>query len=271
MNATCTAVFDFDTDPSPTPAGQTVLVAFPVTGFSGKAVKISEFEVTIDGTRRPDIQKRGILLVSKKGDEGRILEEGWFPIDANPIVSEYMGYQITWGEPTTSSFLHAYVWTQEFLPGKHCRVEVRYLLTLHAQSLAYSKKYTKGEGQEVVPFDAMVAGESGDKAFFLDYILRSGATWKGPIGHETVTLRAAPSSGLTLERGDVITFGRNIFSVAPYTADSMNRLRAGVTAVGIDWKSKDIVWEIDREKPNEDILMEIPFSAVRSTSNARKP
>jgi hypothetical protein len=274
LTAACTAVFDLDTEPNLESKSQTVLVAFPVTGFTGEAVTISQFEVTIDGVQKPEVYGRPIHLFSEKEDSADIwggLPKEWLPVKTSQVDLEYFGFQLNRGDLITNTLLQAFAWTQEFLPGKHCRVEVKYLLTLHAQSLAYAKKYMRGQSRDLVPFEAMVAGESSEKAFFLDYILRSGATWKGPIGHEIVTLRAAPSSGLVLDRGEVITFDRRIFPAPRYTPESIERLRVGVSAERINWKKEDVVWEIDHEKPKEDILVQIPFSAIKSRSDAKKP
>ena len=281
LRATCTAVFDFDTDPSPSKAGQTVLVAFPVTGFGGEAVKITQFEVVIDGVEKPGLQERGIRLYS--GDNVQAFYKDWTPVEANPATFGYFGFK-AYGENAraTDTLLQAYAWTQEFLPGTHCKVQVKYSMTLHAQSLAYAKKYLHGHSLNIVPFDAMWAGPTDRKAFFLDYILRSGATWKGPIGHETVTLRAAPSLGVITPFEHVVTFGRHAFALSEDDLrESVSRFRAGLDAEGvtsprfgdasIGGKQPDrIVWEIDHEKPTQDILVEIPALEVRERAPAMK-
>jgi hypothetical protein len=139
---------------------------------------------------------------------------------------------------------------------------VKYNLTLHAQSLAYAKKVLHEHSLNVVPFDAMWAGESGEKAFFLDYILRSGGTWKGPIGHETITLTAAATSGLVFRDEEVVTFGRHVFAYADDLRESVGRCEVGIFDAPGVVHSNGIVWEIDREKPKQDILVEIPTLAV---------
>ncbi len=270
LTATCTAVFDLDTDPSPSKLGQSVLVAFPVTGFGGEAVKITQFEAVIDGIRKPDLKERTIRLFSE--DNGPPVYKDWPPVEANPDTFGSLGFKL-YGENAraTDTLLQAYAWTQTFLPGKHCKVQVKYFMTLHAQSLAYAKKFLHGYSRNVVPFDAMWAGPSDKKAFFLDYILRSGATWKGPIGHETVTLRAAQSSGIIFPAEEVVTFGRHVFA---YSQDdireSVLKYGAGLDAEGVK-RSNGIVWEIDREKPKQDILVEIPETGVNGKSTTITP
>jgi hypothetical protein len=267
LTATCTAAFDLDTDKSLAKQGQTVLVAFPVTGFGGEAVKITQFEIVIDGIREAEPEERRIRLYS--GDAGGtayidVVHRDWPKVEANPDDFGYFGFKLH-GENagSTETLLQAYAWTQEFLPGKHCRVEVKYLMTLHAQSLEYAKKFLHEQSPNVVPFDDMWAGSSEQKAFFMDYILRSGATWKGPIGNETVTLRTAKSSGIKFQADELITFGRHIFAHSRDDAgESVSRYRAGLDAEGIK-RSDGVVWVIDHEKPRQDILLEIPEMAVR--------
>jgi hypothetical protein len=260
LTAACTAVFDFDTDPGLSKGGETLLVAFPVTAFSDDAVSIAQFEVLVDGARKPEIQKRSIQLYSEHDQRdfsGRLL-----PIEATPSTFEFFGYVFS-GETR----LYAFIWSQKFTPGKHCRVEVKYVLTLHAQSLAYAKKFMHGQPVNVVPFDAMWAGESGEKAFFFDYILRSGGTWNGPIGHETVTLAAAPNAGVILSGDKVVTFGRHAFAIVDDLHDGVERRRAGLGAPGIVENPNSIIWQIDHEKPQRDILVEITIAASGTSSN----
>ena len=266
MTAKCTATFDFDTEMSS--ASQTLLVAFPVTGFHEEAVQISRFEVVVDGVRKPELQGRALRLSSGDGVPNEF--EKLPAVEANPGAFEYLGYSLHGGASASETLLLAFVWSQEFLSGKHSRVEVKYVLTLHAQSLAYAKKYLHGQSLTVVPFDAMWAGESDQKAFFVDYILRSGATWKGPIGHERVTLTASPSSGIVLNQDEVVTLGRHVFAEHDDLRDGVDRIRAGVTAAGVK-QSKGIVWELDHEKPQQDILVEIPASAVKEATAPNPP
>jgi hypothetical protein len=264
--ATCTASFDFDTEISKT--SQTLLVAFPVTGFGGEAVKITHFEVVVDGVQKPNPQELTLRLFS--GSDDPKLFEKWTAVESSLDGSELLGFRLFRGSPRDFTLFQGYTWSQEFVAGTHSRVAIRYSLVLHPQSLAYAKRYLHGESRNIVPFDAMWVGESDRTAFFLDYILRSGATWKGPIGHEKVTLKVAASSGLTLDCEEVITFGRHLFSDNDDLRDSVARVRAGVGAESVRI-SDSIVWEIDHEKPQQDILVEIPVSAVKNASNAKPP
>jgi len=261
LAATCHAVFDFDPEPGPAQAGQTLLVAFPVTGFGGEAVKISQFAVLIDGVALPELLERRIRLYAGKEVSGEA--RSWTPVEADPKTFQDLGF---YGGSASTSFMQAYAWTQKFQPGKHCRMEVNYLLTLHPQSLAYAKKVIHNHSPNVVPFDAMLVGPTAGRGFFLDYILRSGGTWKGPIGHETVTLRAAKSSGLTLPVDHMVTFGRRAFWQFDDFSNGAWRYVAGfMNAEGVR-NTDEIVWEIDHEKPQQDILVEIPESILGGKS-----
>lgn len=268
LTAACTAVFELETDSGAPKEGQSLLVAFPVTGIGGEAVKITQFEVMIDGVHERELKARSIQLFSRPEAptmftrSGTALEQ----MKVDPDTIGFFGYKTQiLGDRDTDRYFEGYAWQQTFFPGRHCRIQIKYRMTLHAQSLAYAKKYLHSQSMDVVPFDAMWAGTSDEKAFFLDYILRSGATWKGPIGHETVVLSAAKNSGVTFDTDSVVTLGRQRF--AGYDQDlreSIMRVYAGVTAPGVGQGSGRVVWEIDHEKPQQDILVEIPATAVQS-------
>ena len=155
----------------------------------------------------------------------------------------------------------AYYWSQLFPQNSRTNIEINYQLTLHPQSLRYEKKMLHGGSMDVVPFDLMGAGASTDKAYFFDYVLRSGATWAGPIGHETVTLIADPAANLDLSDEEIVIVGRHI---ARYfdddTREARGMARAGLRHKGIRRPADRIVWEIDQEKPTQDILVQIPAS-----------
>ena len=159
------------------------------------------------------------------------------------------------------TYPNAYYWSQLFPQKSRTHIEISYQLTLHPQSLRYEKKMLRGGSMDVVPFDLMWAGASTEKAYFFDYVLRSGATWAGPIGRETVTLIADPSTKLDLTNDEIVIVGRN---VARYynddTQDARSMVRAGVFPKSIRRPPGMIVWEIDHEKPTQDILVQIPVS-----------
>jgi hypothetical protein len=113
------------------------------------------------------------------------------------------------------------------------------------------------------------SGREGVTSRPFDYILRSGGTWEGPIGHETVTLTAARSLGIDLSHqgSGVITFGRNVSAyLNDDLRDSVSRYRVGVDAPGVRRESNSLIWQIDNEKPQQDILVEIPARVVGQPS-----
>jgi hypothetical protein len=252
--AECKASFTMDSGPGePEP----ILVAFPVTGQGGDAVKVSSFTVSVNRTKVTSLL-RGPIRFPRV--EGKTKVEG----EEQPTFDELMhppwkpsGFQF--GDGCT--YPEAYYWSQLFPQKSRTEIEISYRLTLHPQSLRYEKKVLHGGSVDVVPFDLMWAGASDEKAYFFDYVLRSGATWAGPIGHETVTLVADPSTNLDLTDEDIVIVGRN---VARYfdddTRDAREMMRAGVTPKSIRRPAGKIVWEIDHEKPTQDILVQIPVS-----------
>jgi len=69
--------------------------------------------------------------------------------------------------------------------------------------------------------------------------------------------------GLVFEDEEVVTFGRHVFAYDDDLRESVGRYKAGLGAPGVV-HSNGIVWEIDHEKPEQDILVEIPEFAVRT-------
>lgn len=269
LTATCTAVFEMETDMNAPMEGQTLLVAFPLTLNHSSVVKVADFELIIDGVRKSDLESSYLLLSSKKIDPSTIF---WGPppisiktLEVDPQLGELFGYRVRDDFPAKGPVLsNTYTWQQTFLPGATCVVQIKYRMTLYAQSLAYSKKLLKGQSRNIVPFDLMWAGASDEKGFFLDYILRSGSTWNGPIGHETVILRAAKKSRIIFNPRQVVTVGRHRFAGTQEDLRESKLLSSiGINAPGLKNQSDSIVWTIDNEDPQHDILVQIPTSAVQ--------
>jgi len=252
--AECRASFTMDTN---TGEPQPILVAFPVTGQGGDAVRVSSFAVTVNGTQVNGLH-RGPIRFPRVEDEKKIEGEEQPTFD-ELMRSPWKPIGFPFGDGCT--YPDAYYWSQLFPQKSRTKIEVSYQLTLHPQSLGYEKKVLHGGSMDVVPFDLMWAGASAEKAYFFDYVLRSGATWAGPIGHETVTLVADPSTNLDLTDEEIVIVGRK---VARYfdddTRDARSMIRAGVSPRSVKRLAGKIVWEIDQEKPTQDILVQIPLS-----------
>jgi len=272
LTASCLAEFDLQTGATPNNKPMETLVAFPVTGMYGDAVKVDQFAVVIDKTHKPVVLKGWIgLSRAKPGDPITFM--------LGAPVSEFAssGFSESEVRNKCSKFYKAFLWNETFLPGSQCHVKVSYVLELRPQSLAYAKSQMHSQNPDLVPFDAMVAGESQERAYFLDYILRSGATWSGPIGRETITLRTDDT--LTFAESGAVIFGDpsglplpgEIFAVQrKYFPDGrddfdegLEYLRAGIDLYGFKSIRGGMVWEVDHQKPTSDILLEIPLRAIR--------
>jgi hypothetical protein len=255
--AECNANFTMDAglgEPQP------IIVAFPVTGQGGDAVRVTSFAVAVNGAQINDLLRGPIRFPRTEGEKQRDGEK--LPTFDELMHSPWRPGGFPFGDGCT--YPDAYYWSQHFPPNSRTNIEVSYTLTLRPQSLRYEKKMLRGGSIDVVPFDLMWAGASNEKAYFFDYILRSGATWAGPIGHETVTLIADPATHLDLSDEEIVVVGRN---VARYfdddTRDALGMVRAGLVPKGIRRPTDRIVWEIDHEKPTQDILVQIPASLRR--------
>lgn len=275
LTATCTAVFEMVTDASAPSEGQTLLVAFPLTMNAEDAVKITDFELTIDGVQKAEIQPRLYVLSDTPIDLSRLFSGGApnsvKALEMDLRLGDLFGYRIWDNLPANGPVIsRAYAWQQTFLPGSNCVIQIKYRMMLYAQSLAYSKEYRKGQSRDVVPFDLMLAGTSEENAFFLDYILRSGSTWQGPIGHEVVILRAAKDSGIVFKTDNIVTVGRHRFEGASEDLrESTLFSRAGIHPWSIAKREDAVVWSITNEDPQQDIMVQIPLSAVRNTTDQK--
>lgn len=276
LTASCVAVFDLQTGPTPGNKPMETVVAFPVTGIYGNAVKVDRFTVLIDRDQTPAIADGWVgFSRAKPGEPITYMlgapfskSSGFAPIDVRDKCSK---------------FYRAFLWNEKFLPASHSHVTVSYVLELRPQSLAYAKHEMHAPTPDLVPFDAMVAGESQESAYFLDYILRSGATWSGPIGRETITLRtddtlrfskSGPTiygdpTGLPLP-GDVYAVQREYFPDGVDDLDpGLAYVRAGIPLFGFKPINDGMVWTINNQKPTYDILLEIPLRAIRKKGPGR--
>jgi hypothetical protein len=244
---------------------QPIIVGFPVTGQGAGAVKVSSFAVVVNGKKIEHLL-RGPIRFPNLDDLGKG-SEAQQPTFEQLMQAPWIPDGFPFGDGCT--YPYAYYWRQIFPEKSATRVDVSYQLTLHPQSLRYEKRVQRGGSWDVVPFDLMWAGESNEKAYFFDYVLRSGATWNGPIGHETVTLIADPDTKIDLSDEAIFIVGRN---VARYINDDTRQdqelIRAGiVTPDKIRRAAGKIVWEINGEKPTQDILVQIPLSLRKLAPN----
>lgn len=250
--AECNASFSMDAGPG---EPQPIIVAFPVTGQGGNAVRVSSFAVKINGAQVSGLLRGPIRFPHLEGAKTVGNEDQ--PTFDELMRAPWRPFRFPFGDGY--SYPEAYYWSQRFTQNSRTKIEIGYKLTLHPQSLRYEKKVLHGSSADVVPFDLMWAGTSNEKAYFFDYVLRSGATWAGPIAHETVTLIADPATNLNFSAEEIVVVGRKVaFYYNDDTREARDLRRAGVRPNGISTSADRIVWQIDHEKPTQDILIEIP-------------
>ena len=164
----------------------------------------------------------------------------------------------------------SYIWQQPTAPAKSVQVHVTYSVTLHPQSIHYSKTYDSDEdGDVLIPFKTLNVDDWNDRHFFFDYALRSGATWAGSIGAETILVSADPALGLNLREIVPMEFRRS---------EALERLRSDQTAGRYELDENDLrsseQWKQDEpahsvrftltnEDPEFDLLLAIPLSAIK--------
>jgi len=88
------------------------------------------------------------------------------------------------------------VWKESFAPLQKKQIEVRYVLEIPLQKNIVLTKKARGSYKGIWPQEAnnlpvefLKTFPEGREFFFFDYFLVSGASWKGPIGKEKITLR----------------------------------------------------------------------------------
>jgi hypothetical protein len=274
LTASCSAEFELDTGATSNGKAVEGLVAFPVTGLDGGAVRVTRFAATVDGSQPPTVLRRFVEFPPWVKDESvhGVLAPAFAPV-TGPRGDPELNVLVD-----GSRYFDAFLWTQSFRPRTRARVTVAYALELHPQSMAYSRRYMHMQNPDLVPFDAAVAGESTEMAYFFDYILRSGSTWSGPIGHETITLKTDDSVALDFDSGpqvfgqrqplpeDVYALERRYNSNgAPDFSEALEYQKAGINIDARNFKAGTdcLIWEVDHGKPKSDILVEIPLRAVK--------
>lgn len=98
------------------------------------------------------------------------------------------------GGGCSSTVHNLMVWREDFMAGEERVIEVRYAMEIPIQknrtvtkNIRTNAKGIPKEAANNCPVDFLQTLKKGDYYFF-DYFLTSGASWKGPIGRETITL-----------------------------------------------------------------------------------
>lgn len=271
LQAACTATFEIENVAAKGPPTE-FMVAFPVTGLAednrdSGALRISDFSVTVDGARPPTVRRDTVYLGYYHGRhygpadtpvngslDGRFgpppqkdapprLSMGSAPAAKDAPAPElvYAGYDPTPGFEwqgmelaDRSTYKSAYLWTQKLAPGAHQVVVVTYKLALRAQDVRYGAldRYGGDDGASTLPREKISSLNKDQRYYLFDYVLKSGATWEGPIGSETITVSA--EEGLDL--GGLVSLGRQPVR-----------------------KDRSWVWTIVNERPAEDVLVALPL------------
>ncbi len=264
LKADVTADFELE-DSSPAELnGQLYLVGFPVTGLSSKIVTIDNFAVTVDGKTPAMVLRQDIYInrrQSKRVDEklrGE-LEARFAPETPQSCQTlSYAGFD---------QYPASYLWQQRVQTSVTFCVRVTYTLTIHPQSIIYTRSYDRDDADgEVIPSKNLRALLRDDRYYFFGYVLRSGATWDGPIGKETVVITADQALKLATEKIAL----RNRKPASFFFDDSTEgpereRLQGiqGVERHETDPGNGSLRWILENGDPNEDLLIAIPLSAIK--------
>ena len=148
-------------------------------------------------------------------------------------------------------------------------VRVTYTVTLHPQSIIYTKSYDKGDADgEVIPSRSLRGVLRDDRYYFFDYVLRSGATWDGPIGKEIIVITADQALKLATEK--ISLRNRKPASVfidesteVPIPVPERPQGMQGLERHETDPSNGSLRWILENGDPNEDLLFAIPLSAIK--------
>ena len=189
--ALCSAKFVIHDERAANAGEQDCQMAFPVTGLNAKIVTTDDFSVHYDNDQnKPSpISRHPIVIWVRPGrkpltfDPTGQMEGAIFPEAPTPFIRL---------PPASIVYRDAYLWHMKSSPGSTNILDVTYTAHLRPQSLQYSKAYAHRVDTEVIPFDFNPASQWDKRYYFFDYILVSGSTWNGPIGHETVEITVDP-------------------------------------------------------------------------------
>jgi hypothetical protein len=264
LKADVTADFELE-DSSPAELnGQLYLVGFPVTGLSSKIVTIDNFAVKVDG-QAPAMVLRQWITISRR--QAKLVDQRLIGEFESEFAPEAEQSRRSLHYPDADNYRASYIWQQTSHPGAATHVRVTYTVTLHPQSMLYSKTWdTDAASGEVIPSKTLRGILVGDSYYFFDYVLRSGATWDGPIGKEVVEISAEPA--LKLATGKIALRNRR-----PPTAffDESTEIPERERPQGIqgaersesDPSKGSLRWTLENGDPNEDLLIIIPAAAIK--------
>lgn len=179
-------------------------VGFPVSRSEYSAFDLVSFAVKTDGNPRSVFNRvsgyiRRIKHIFISGPDKESYKK-LVDYEINKDHLEIYGIQkIGKGE-----YQNLMVWGEVFDPGQERNIEVRYSIEIPLQKNVWKQKKVKGNYKGIWPQEAnnlpldflkSIPGKkkfslfSYNKYYFFDYYLISGASWKGTIGEEVITLR----------------------------------------------------------------------------------
>lgn len=261
LKAECTADFVLEDHSEKDSSPQEFLVGFPVTGLNSKTVTVDDFSVEINGEKPATVFRQAIAITRRQHQlkdikiYGRLAEK----YELKPENNQ-------WGIKLTNEIIYpnAYVWSQKSVPKSTIRVRVTYVAILRPQFLHYSKSYeslpTDGE---VVPFSNLWVEKWDEPYYLFDYILVSGSTWDGPIGHEKVTFSVEPALALPLR--SILGVSRNYVGYSD-TGTGRPRMPDGPSEAidpgEANYDEHGVPHWVIKGEPQYDLLFAIPVSAL---------
>lgn len=176
-------------------------VGFPVSDSQFSGYAFESFRVTADGEPRS--------VFNRRSGYPRMLKHEWVSgpdeqgFKALPDFSEARDSALSlFGEQRVGKhrLQNLMVWKETFSPNQTRSIVVDYALRIPPQRNQWMEERVRGNYKGIWPQEAnrvpLAFAQSiprDVKYYFFDYYLVSGASWKGTIGEEVITLRLDPS------------------------------------------------------------------------------
>ena len=187
-------------------------VGFPVSDSAWSAFEFDFFEVVTDGDARSVFERVGGYprrLEHRHVSGPDPLAHGGLP----DLAAGAEGVNPLFGTSKIGEgrFRNLMVWTETFQPGQTRIVDVRYAIAVPSRvsqwkriTVTTSVKGPHPDEANNLPAAFIDGLPETDYYYFFDYYLTTGASWRGPIGRETITLELDPSW-----RGHKLYFSRD--------------------------------------------------------------
>jgi hypothetical protein len=221
--------------------------------------------VTVDGKTPATVLRQGITISRRKAQLIDSPVSG--KLDARfELKRSNSAWEIDYAGD--NDYRASYVWQQAAHPGASLHVHVRYTVTLHPQSIHYSKAYDAEESDwDVIPSKSLKGDRWNDQFYFFDYVLRSGATWDSVIGQEVIEITSEPK--LALAADSAILQSRKPPRALNDDGTELPEYESppsgvqGKVSQSSDKRNGSIRWMLENGDPSEDLLIAIPLSALK--------